>query len=202
MAFIKCISCGKVFFEGQASSGKCPHCLEDISNNAVQSAAEHKEKFVDPPVAQEELYNQAAYCPQCGAPLNSDGTCSACGYSLDVSSYGQVHRRTSKLSNPRMKRASTEKQPKSMATNNQKWRIMRLIIFLIFAVFIIIAFEIAADLIARGGRGIGEIESVGGRTLEEAYYYELQFVYKGYSLAVRTFGKALAVIFAYLGGKK
>ena len=32
-------------------------------------------------------------------------------------------------------------------------------------------------MIARGGKGISQIESVGGKTLEEAYYYQLGFVY-------------------------
>lgn len=81
-------------------------------------------------------------------------------------------------------------------------RIVKAVVFLAFALVVLFSFETAADLIARGGEGISDIESVGGKTLEEAYYYQLGFVYEGYALVVRTLGRVLAVILAHMGAKK
>ena len=53
---------------------------------------------------------------------------------------------------------------------------------------ILILSIIAAYLIFMGGANIGEIRSVGGRTLEESYYKHLGLVYKGWSLFVLTTG--------------
>lgn len=81
-------------------------------------------------------------------------------------------------------------------------RIVKAVVFLAFALVVLFSFETAADLIARGGEGISDIESVGGKTLEEAYYYQLGFVYEGYALVVRTLGRVLAVILTHMGARK
>ena len=38
--------------------------------------------------------------------------------------------------------------------------------------------------------------------MEEAYYLELGTIYKGYALAVRTFGRVTAAVLAWMGIKK
>lgn len=58
----------------------------------------------------------------------------------------------------------------------------------ILAVIVFIISIIASYFIFKGGNYIGEIQSVGGRTLEEAYYNGLGLVYKGLSLFVLTTG--------------
>ena len=58
----------------------------------------------------------------------------------------------------------------------------------IFSVVLIIMFFSAASSIKIGGLEIMSIESVGGKTLEEAYYQNLGYVYEGYCIAVRAIG--------------
>ena len=43
-------------------------------------------------------------------------------------------------------------------------------------------FFMAASSIADGGSEIMQIQSVGGKTLEEAYYAELGTIYSGYAM--------------------
>lgn len=81
-------------------------------------------------------------------------------------------------------------------------RVVRIIAFAIMAVSILISFEIAGNLIAKGGDGISSITSVGGRTLEEAYYYELGFIYEGYALIVKSVGRVFAALLLWAGVKK
>ena len=52
----------------------------------------------------------------------------------------------------------------------------------------LILFFVAAHLVAAGGNEIMQIQSVGGKTLEEAYYFELGNVYAGYAMALRGAG--------------
>ena len=84
----------------------------------------------------------------------------------------------------------------------EKWALIKKIAIIAFAVFVLISFERAGSLIARGGANIGDIRSVGGKTMEEAYYLELGTIYKGYALAVRTFGRVTAAVLAWMGIKK
>lgn len=53
---------------------------------------------------------------------------------------------------------------------------------------LVIAFEDAAKWMEQGGREIGDISSIGGRTIEEAYYHKLEYVYRGYALIVLAVG--------------
>ena len=63
---------------------------------------------------------------------------------------------------------------------------------------LLIMFFSAADSIKTGGLDIMSIESVGGRTLEEAYYHGLGYIYEGYCIAIKAFGlfcSALLLLF-------
>lgn len=59
---------------------------------------------------------------------------------------------------------------------------------LVISVIVLIMFFSAADSIKTGGLDIMSIESVGGKTLEEAYYHGLGYIYEGYCIAIRAFG--------------
>lgn len=59
---------------------------------------------------------------------------------------------------------------------------------LIISVVLLIMFFSAADSIKAGGLDIMSIESVGGKTLEEAYYHGLGYIYEGYCIAIRAMG--------------
>lgn len=58
----------------------------------------------------------------------------------------------------------------------------------ILAILVFIISVISAYFLFTGGKNIGVISSVGGRTLQEAYYYGLGFIYKGFSLFVLASG--------------
>lgn len=64
----------------------------------------------------------------------------------------------------------------------------------VLPVVILILSIIAAYLIFIGGNRIGEIRSVGGRTMEESYYQYLGLVYKGWSLFVLITGIFFSVM--------
>ena len=43
------------------------------------------------------------------------------------------------------------------------------------------------------------IESVGGKTLEEAYYHDLGYIYEGYCVAVRAIGAFCSSVLLLFG---
>ena len=59
---------------------------------------------------------------------------------------------------------------------------------LAISIVLLIMFFSAADSIKAGGLDIMRIESVGGKTLEEAYYHGLGYIYEGYCVATRAMG--------------
>lgn len=69
----------------------------------------------------------------------------------------------------------------------------------IFSIVLIIMFFTAANSIKTGGLEIMSIESVGGKTLEEAYYQNLGYVYEGYCVAIRAIGVFCSSLFLFFG---
>ncbi len=59
---------------------------------------------------------------------------------------------------------------------------------LIISIVLLIMFFSAANSIKIGGLEIMSIESVGGKTLEEAYYQNLGYIYEGYCVAIKAIG--------------
>lgn len=58
----------------------------------------------------------------------------------------------------------------------------------IISIFLLIMFFSAANSIKTGGLEIMNIQSVGGKTLEEAYYQNLGYIYEGYCFAIKALG--------------
>lgn len=69
------------------------------------------------------------------------------------------------------------------------------------ATVVLIMFFIAARNIVSGGNEIMQIQSVGGKTLEEAYYYELGSIYAGYAMISRALGIFFASVLVWIGIK-
>ena len=88
---------------------------------------------------------------------------------------------------------------KSISISKLLYRIIKLAAFCVLASIVYQACQNAASSIAASGAQIGLIESVGGRTLEEAYYQQMGGIYLGYATFVRTIGTALAGILIGLG---
>lgn len=77
--------------------------------------------------------------------------------------------------------------------------ILVLIASSIISVFLLIMFFYAADLVKTGGLEIMSIESVGGKTLEEAYYQNLGYIYEGYCVALRAIGVFCSSVVLFIG---
>ena len=67
------------------------------------------------------------------------------------------------------------------------------------ALITVIMSFMAASNISNGGYQIMQIKSVGGQTLEEAYYQQLGGIYSGYAMFVRTCGIFFASVLAGIG---
>ena len=72
----------------------------------------------------------------------------------------------------------------------------------ILSVILLVLFFSAANAVKTGGLEIMSIESVGGRTLEEAYYHGLGYVYDGYCAAIRAIGLFCSSILFLFGISK
>lgn len=137
------------------------------------------------------------FCPKCGTKIQEGNSiCSSCNFDI------------SETKTENMDLASSEQTKKGItAVSNSTERAMpafsviKLTIFSIIATVVLIMFLIAANKIASGGLEIMNINSVGGRTLEEAYYFELGTIYAGYATVVRALGIFFASVLVWMGLK-
>ena len=131
------------------------------------------------------------FCPKCGSN-NEEGkeACVNCG--LVFSELNSEEGTASETSVVEL-----SEQEKATSKNS----IIRMVYFGL-ALVILIMFFVAAGSIVKGGSEIMQIESVGGTTLEEAYYAELGSIYSGYAMIARAFGVFCASILVWLGLKE
>jgi hypothetical protein len=133
------------------------------------------------------------FCPKCGTTIEEGiNVCPTCG--LDITTIDQG-------SKPEISPAATTPATASSgSTNKADNQIIRYVYFGLAAV-VLIMFFIAASSIVSGGNEIMQIQSVGGKTLEEAYYYELGSIYAGYAMISRALGIFFASVLVWLGLK-
>lgn len=79
---------------------------------------------------------------------------------------------------------------------------VKTIIFSVLGAVVLFMFFSAASKIAESGLNIMYIQSVGGNTLDEAYYFELGGIYAGYAMITRALGIFFASTLVWLGFKK
>ena len=134
------------------------------------------------------------FCPKCGTAFE-DGSlkCEKCGYEIVNAPEPVDH------SEPPVPNSAPldEKKPKASL---KRFSVPQIVLFVMAALILIISLY-AAGRVVSGGMSIGSIESVGGRTLAEAYYQDLGTVYAGYAAAIRAMGFFFASVLAYLGYK-
>ena len=119
------------------------------------------------------------FCTKCGCEINDEfGKCTNCEETEVV-----------------VEETAIEKP-----TNNKPKNVLSAFCFVVAAIVLVFAF-IAAILVFVGGLNISLIESVGGRTLEEAYYHDLGKVYFGMSFMIDAIGIFFSSVFIYLGCK-
>ena len=83
--------------------------------------------------------------------------------------------------------------------------IANIIIFILHVIAAAVIFYLffdAANSIKSGGVLIGQIQSVGGKTLEEAYYQNLSYIYEGYYTFTLAFGAFCSAVITSLGIKR
>lgn len=129
------------------------------------------------------------YCTNCGTPIEEGNVCPRCGQTAKT-----ITKQEEK--NSGVVPESTSQRQAEKQENKRNY-------FMIgCGVLVAVLFFIAAGLVADGGSGIMQIESVGGKTLEEAYYFELGSVYAGYAMALRATGIFFGVNLIHKGAAK
>lgn len=132
------------------------------------------------------------FCPKCGTNVeDGSGVCSNCG--LDFSAIKQDNKTSVEVT----ALAHTNQKTQTLFRNS----VVRFVYFGLAAV-VLVMFFMAASSIADGGKEIMQIQSVGGETLEEAYYAELGLIYSGYAIIARALGIFFASVLAWLGLRK
>lgn len=134
------------------------------------------------------------YCPKCGNNVEEGiQVCSNCG--LDFST---VNSKSEVVAEVKAEHNSTPVVEKKESGSN----ILIKVIYFGLAAVVLVMFFMAASSIADGGSEIMQIQSVGGQTLEEAYYSELGTIYSGYAMIARALGIFFASVLAWFGLKK
>lgn len=132
------------------------------------------------------------FCPKCGSQfIENEKCCQNCGYKLteDLDSMPEIE-----------KNETIPATPANQSVKQKPNPIIRVAFFILAGIILIMSLY-SAQRITAGGLEIGSIESVGGKTLEEAYYQHLGTVYLGYAAAVRAIGLFFASVLGYLGIK-
>lgn len=145
------------------------------------------------------------FCPKCGSSVESGvEICPKCG--LDFSTIKQSQSASVVIPTAVSENSYDSKKGKNIESSEEKldkvsgkWIVRFTYFGLAVAVFIM--FFVAAGNIASGGTEIMKIQSVGGKTLEEAYYYELGAIYAGYAMISRALGVFCASVLVWLGMK-
>ena len=134
-------------------------------------------------------------CPKCGANVTDEyKICPQCGLELTKANANTDGVQTDVGSN--MPPLLPPIQNQGNSTN------IKLIIFCTIALIIFIMSFVAANNISDGGNQIMQIKSVGGQTLEEAYYGKLGNIYSGYAMFIRVCGIFFSSILVNAGLKK
>lgn len=140
------------------------------------------------------------FCPKCGVAIPENSMkCSNCAFEIGEDDIQDSRKETSVHKN----NEHTQSIPTSLSTQmDSGWDKAKRIIFPIIGAVVLVMCFMAASSINEGGTEIMQISSVGGKTLEEAYYRELGSIYSGYANVVRALGISLASFLVWLGFKK
>lgn len=140
------------------------------------------------------------FCPKCGSTLNDvTKICNSCGYNAsEVVSNAIVNDNV-------VNTIKTNVKPNnhtSYTSKSKEKNIFLMVIYIGLAAIVLAMCFMGAKNIVEAGKEIMTIQSVGGKTLEEAYYAELGTLYAGYAIVVRAIGISFASILVMLGIKQ
>ena len=138
------------------------------------------------------------YCPKCGKETaDSSMTCPFCGFdfsTVDSDTNGSQSEVGLESKIPQSHAESQEQTKQVKKVFNTK-----MLAFCVLALITITMSFMAASNISDGGYQIMQIKSVGGQTLEEAYYQQLGSIYSGYAMFVRACGIFFASVLVGIG---
>lgn len=133
------------------------------------------------------------FCPKCGEQVEEGKkVCPNCDLVFDTISSSQT--------NKKLEVSEITDEVSSSLTGAQQPLLK--ILFFALAIIVLVMFFMAASSISKGGMEIMQIQSVGGKTLEEAYYAELGNIYAGYAMISRGLGIFFASVLVWLGLKR
>ena len=143
------------------------------------------------------------FCPKCGQRLD-EGTmmCGNCGYNIPAIETEKLSKGENcgvignNQSNWQRTSPTTDRQHQD--SDMAVWHLIGNIILALAVIVLILSF-ISGGLVFKGGIDIAGIESVGGKTLEEAYYQYSGSVYFGYAVFIVAAGIAFSSVLAFLG---
>lgn len=155
------------------------------------------------------------YCPNCGE-FNTDEQkiCKGCSYDLSKEMNKEEKDVTEEFRLEELVKEEKDDDNKNTNIEEDDTKIniplpdgvdkenIEKIIYSVLAGAVFLMLFFAAHKVSVGGNGIMEIQSVGGRTLDEAYYYELGSIYQGYAMLLRALGIFFAAKLVHMGFKK
>ena len=220
---LRCVVCGNITDnESIVNCQKCGGMLEKIDSPSSLVPYFQENQFQ----SSVKLPSNQLFCPRCGSPiLQGISQCPNCGFGLpnipsqnSNSSFPNssgLHTENKMIFCPKYLSGETKckkcgaklKAPSAKTfhthdTESRKISIIRLVLSIVMAAFILYEMFQAADNVLQGGKDIMGIESVGGKTLEEAYYFYLGKVYNGYATVIRMLGVFFASVLVMLGLQK
>ncbi|MEG1567083.1 MAG: hypothetical protein RR347_05320 [Anaerovoracaceae bacterium] len=143
------------------------------------------------------------YCPKCGSVIGEQSDrCKNCGEPITEISNLSSETHTAETITAQTCQTGAGQQELSQNLTERKFKITTLsvVLFTVAIVTLILLF-IAAHKVSNAGIEIMKIQSVGGKTLEEAYYFELGNLYAGYAMVIRGIGIFFASILVVFGLK-
>lgn len=138
------------------------------------------------------------YCPKCGKKImDEEKICPNCGFDFNTIDTDTSNSQSKTSLESKIPQNQEEpKKPKEQVKNIFS---IKLLAFCVLSLIIIILSFMAANNISDGGYQIMQIKSVGGQTLEEAYYQQLGSIYSGYAMFVRVCGIFFASVLVGIG---
>lgn len=158
------------------------------------------------------------FCPKCGTQLGESKTCPNCGFVVPdvpvqqpsnpapvaqpVNSVptAQYQAPAQQYSAPAQQYSAPSVSAQPAKKSTPGLTLSSIIMYGVALIVVIMAF-MAAQRISEAGLAISSIESVGGKTLEEAYYQYSGPFYQGIAIIVRATGIFFASVLAFLGYK-
>lgn len=142
------------------------------------------------------------YCPKCGAEnTDQNQICENCGCRFAVGESKEILPSLGAV-NTASKEVTAEtplplKFVKTPALPDLNKHLPNLFFAVAFSVLVLSV--IGAVCLFIGGARISEIQSVGGKTLEEAYYSRLQLIYNGFGFLVLSAGIFMSATLSFFG---